>query len=90
MPFLAPDDEAAFFSDLRDMVERGGESMTALTVLQERSQEGDPKLVEWELAPIRDAQGRVRSLIGVLGDARSTTVSRSIQAGMMIDAPSEA
>lgn len=51
--------------------------MTSLSVLDPPA--GEPRLVEWELAPVRDAAGRALNLVGVLGEARSSSVSRSIR-----------
>lgn len=74
---VAMEDEGALLADIRDKVLEGEESMTFLNVV-ETFRDG-PRLLEWELAPVRDARGRVLSLIGVLGEARSSTISRSIR-----------
>lgn len=77
IPLLAADDDGSLRRRLRSLAQEGGGSMTSLSVLDTPA--GEPRLVEWELAPIRDSDGRALSLIGVLGEARSSSVSRSIR-----------
>lgn len=74
---LPADDEESLLAEIREKVVEGEASMTFLNVL-ETSVDG-PRLLEWELAPIRDGHGQVLGLIGVLGEARSSTISRSIR-----------
>lgn len=81
VPFLDPPDEPAFLSQLRAMIEGERGSMSSLTVLRDvPDEQAEPTLLEWELAPVRDAGARATSVIAVLGDARAETVSRSIHA----------
>jgi diguanylate cyclase (GGDEF)-like protein/PAS domain S-box-containing protein len=66
MDFLAPGDGAAVLDRIRKRVTRAGESLTDLTVV--RREAGDPSVVEWELAPVRDRDGVTQALIAVLRD----------------------
>lgn len=82
-PFLAPDDGSELVEAIRRQVVADGESLTDVAVLQRVSRA--PTLVEWEVAPVRDAGGDVQSLIAVIGEARSSTMSRPIHKSMDVD-----
>lgn len=82
-PFLAADDGSALVGAIRRQVVGEGESLTDVAVLQGASR--GPTLVEWEVAPVRDAGGDVRNLIAVIGEARSSTMSRPIHKSMDVD-----
>lgn len=82
-PFLAPDDGSQLLDVIRRQVVGEGQSLTDVSVLQGASR--GPTLVEWEVAPVRSAEGEVRSLIAVVGDARSSTMSRPIHRSMDVD-----
>lgn len=75
LPFLTGDG-SALLERIDGMIARDGPSILDFLVIHDAAD--GAKLVEWELATVRDGQGAVDNLIGILRDVTSSAVRPSL------------
>jgi PAS domain S-box-containing protein len=76
-------DRSSLRQRVDDLLDGVRPAVTDLVVL--RCTAGSPRLVEWELAPVRSEDGRVERLLALLHDVTHTAVRRTFGTGSDVD-----